>query len=76
MKKLLKLLLIAAVLGAIGYGGVLATRGRDDAGPDWKLIPVERATSGWTRTGCCPTLPSGSTSQRERRRIPPSASRD
>ncbi len=44
MKKLLKLLLIAAVLGAVGYGGVLATRGRDDAGPDWKLIPVERGT--------------------------------
>ena len=44
MKKLLKLLLLVAVLGAVGYGGLLATRARDDEGPAWKLIGIERGT--------------------------------
>ncbi len=44
MIKLLKILLIVAVLGAVGYGGVLATRGRNEDAPDWTLVPVERGT--------------------------------
>jgi HlyD family secretion protein len=43
MKKLLKFLVLAAILGAVGYG-VMATRGKSDDGPQWKLIAVERGT--------------------------------
>ncbi len=44
MKKLLKFLVIIAVLGAVGYGGVLATRGNGDDAPAWKLIAASRGT--------------------------------
>jgi len=45
MKKLWKVLSIVAVLGAVGYGGVvLATRGRSEDAPAWTLVPVERGT--------------------------------
>ena len=44
MKKFLKFFLIIVVLGAVGYGGVLATRGNGEAEPSWQLIGVERGT--------------------------------
>ncbi len=43
MKKLMKFLVLAAILAAVGYG-VMATRGRSEEGPDWKLIAIERGT--------------------------------